>query len=713
MKKSQNLSGIFIFQRLIESVSRREWHPIRESCSLSPFFGLDKTMKLGMRADNVTIVTMFLVSVAISIIGAWALFRAYHAIVTPVVADPMVFLPTYRNQIRPEPDERFVFTALVGAVSVICLFGAFVTERTRRVTRRKRIVDGFLAAAGFLVFVVPMVGFEFSTWLLTKNPVAPNYTWLLIGLLLLSTSYYWLVGIRDDAHLSARKLDVLVALPFAIAMLLQIAAWRVVSARSLFHDNTWNVHFEAVIYAVSQVVMGKTLLSDLPSQYGLFPEIMAPIFKVIGLSTLSFTTVCAVMQLVSMACIWWVLHRAVRDITLKVVASIALVMLTFETVMYFIGIHERYFQYWPVRFFWPAVSAFAFYRYSRNRTATNAAVVSGVGAVGTLWNTDSGVMIILAFGAFLILSLIGSFADKGADPARRRFLWKAIATHGLITILVVSCFYLYLSWKSSGPVHLSWIYEYQITFYKLGFTMLSMPTHPSSWMTVMAVYLMGIIVGFLSIAKGRQSWCVSNILFLSMLGIGLFVYYQGRSHILNLITVSWPAVVVGALLSDRMLRGVRAGVASKEFLVLPSAGLGIMAFCAVPFVVGIPKLFDDSVALFKSRHEVVSDVVQDEINFIRDHSRPGATCAILSVRQGIYYAEAKLVSPISGPGYIETVLQADRDGMLIQLQSLRPRCVFIGVGASAIDLGPDIGIAMKGYHLIATNKSGTMQYLTP
>lgn len=671
-------------------------------------------MRSVIRTDGITIILMFLGAVTVSIIGAWSLSLVYHAIAVPVVADPQVFIPSYRNQIRPEPDERFVFTVLVAVVSMLCLFAAFISERHRRIAARTNSASqGLIATAGALIFVIPMMGFEFSMWLIDKQAVAHYYSWLLLGLVLLSVIWYRYAGPRPSSLPTSRGVALLTGTAFIIAMLLQIAAWRVVSSRSIYNANTWNVHFDAVIYTVSQVVMGKTLLADLPSQYGLFPEFMAPLFKVIGLSTLSFTTVCAVMQAASMCCIWWVLNRTVRDAVLKIVASIALVMLTFETVLYFIGIQERYFQYWPVRFFWPAVSVIAFYQYSRSGSLRASALVSLVAVVGAIWNTDSGVMIILAFGAFLAFRLIGSYANDESRSSWRRALWMAMAAHALITIFVAGAFYLYLSSKASGPLRLSWLYEYQITFYKLGFTMLRMPTYPSAWMTVMAVYLMGIISGFVGIASGRRSWSLDNILFLSMLGIGLFVYYQGRSHILNLITVSWPAAIVGAILADRVLRAVRAGAASKQLLVLPATALGVLAFCAAPFVWSIPKLIDDSVTLFQNRHQPVSDIVQDEIRFIQDHSQPGATCAILAQRQGIYYAEAKLLSPLSGPGYIETVLRADRDAMVSQLKSRRPQCIFVGIGASAIDLGSDISEALRGYKVVATNKSNTMRYLTP
>jgi hypothetical protein len=407
-------------------------------------------------------------------------------------------------------------------------------------------------------------------------------------------------------------------------------------------------------------------------------------------------------------------HRAVRDVALKAVASIALVMLTFETALYFIGIQERHFQYWPARFFWPALSVLVFYRYSRSRTIRSSALFSLVAAIGTLWNADSGVMIVLAFAAFIVFNIVSSLINSEVSQTCRRKLWCVLAIHVLVTVFVFGTFFLYLALKADKSLHLSWLYEYQVTFYKIGFTMLRMPTYPSAWMTVIGVYLLGLIVGFVGIARGWQSWHLDNILFISMLGVGLFVYYQGRSHILNLITVSWPAaVLVSAMLADRIIRAVRVGSAQRALFVLPATALGILAFCAAPFVWSVPKLFDDSIALFKNRHHAVSDIVQDEIGFIRSHSKPGEACAILSIRQGIYYAEAKLVSSLSGPGYIETVLQRDLDAKLRQLKIQRPKCVFRGIGDSALDLGADGPYVLAGYKVIATNKSGTMQYLMP
>lgn len=670
-------------------------------------------MKLALRNDIFYVLLLFIGAAAFCIFGAWALGWLYHLAFAPHIVDVGVFLRDYKTQIHPEPDERFIFIVLGSAVPTLCLGATIAWLRTAvRIPDPKIGCRSLLASFIAVLFIIPLSNFEFTTWLINKEHVAHWHTALLLSLCMLSWVWYWITIHRWPRAVSSLVLSVELAI-FVLTALLQILAWRVVSINSVIHHAVWNVHFDAVIYTISQVVLGKTLLVDLPSQYGMFPEFVAPLFRMVGLSVLSFTVVCALMQIGSLICIWWVMRQSVRDPSMRIVASFALLMLTFETVLYLIGIPERYFQYWPIRFFWPSVSVLAFYLYSQLKTVRLAAVVSVIGALGALWNADSGVMIELAFTAFLGLKIISAYLNANTPASTRNRLWVSLVMHVLIAILIAVLFLLYLSVKSGSSPNLSWLYEYQATFYKLGFTMLRMPTYPSAWMTVIAVYLMGFIVSFVGLARGRQSWRLDNLLFISALGLGLFVYYQGRSHILNLITVAWPAVIVGAMLADRILRGVRANTLGKELIVLPAAALGILAFCASPFLWSLPVMLNDSISLFDSRNQADSAVVHNELKFIKEHSRPGEECAILSVRQGIYYAEAKIVSPFSGPGYVETVLEKDRRSMLSQLERKRPTCVFLGLGESSQDLGPEATNILKGYTVIATNQSGTTQYLTP
>ncbi|MFC4275102.1 hypothetical protein [Achromobacter aloeverae] len=670
-------------------------------------------MKLTLRRESARVTSVFLIAVAVTVTGAWGLGILYGAFATPKAADSALIIETYRRLLRPEPGERFVFITLAFTLPLLCLAGATRLRALQdSAVGRLEPLRKIAAWVTAILFLGTFWNFEFSKWLTTDIRTAYWQTGLLLACFLLGVLWYRTVGLRQRTANTSTYSAIAFSL-FFVACFFQMAAWRVAGINAVFESGTWSVHFDAVIYPLSQVVGGKTLLADLPSQYGLFPEMMAPLFKVGRLSVKSFTLACAAMQLLSMTALWWVLHRTVLDRALRIVGSLALVMLTFESAMFLIGIPERYFQYWPVRFFWPAISVVAFYRYSRTLTDSSVVLFAVVAAVGALWNADSGSMIILAFLAFLGFKLTGAYLHRADTSALRVRLWKAAAIHVLTVVLTAGLFIGFLYFKAAGPLHLSWLYEYQITFYKLGFTMLPMPVLPTPWMAVMGVYLMGVIVGISAIVRGKASWRQDIIFYLSLLGVGLFLYYQGRSHILNLITVAWPAVLVGAMLADQTIRLVRAGAEDASALAMPAAALGILAFCAWPLVWNFPALVRDAVILAETRHTPVSEVVDDELHFIREHAKPGESCAILSVRQGIYYAETRLVSPLSGPGYVETVLQSDQDRLLQQLKETSPGCVFFGIGPSTIaPVGP-LAAALKGYTVKATNRLGTLEFLVP
>ncbi len=78
--------------------------------------------------------------------------------------------------------------------------------------------------------------------------------------------------------------------------LLSLGLVAVVFLASLYNEKglyAGGVHFNAVFFPVVQVYQGKALLIDCASQYGLYPHLLQPLFAVVGLTVLSFTTVMA------------------------------------------------------------------------------------------------------------------------------------------------------------------------------------------------------------------------------------------------------------------------------------------------------------------------------------------------------------------------------------------------------------------------------------
>ena len=185
-------------------------------------------------------------------------------------------------------------------------------------------------------------------------------------------------------------------------------------------------HLEPVLYSVSQVVAGKTLLSDLPAQYGLYAELLRPVFTLTGLSVLKFTLLLTTLQAVSSLMLATTAAALVQSKLLK-----SLLVLTFCWILgstwmcgYASPLGYEYFQVWPIRFAFPAISVWLFVRARRRDFPTTMLVLAGaLAGLGLVWNLDSGVPVAGALIASMLVRVI--FASK--DCWRRELKRLAIA----------------------------------------------------------------------------------------------------------------------------------------------------------------------------------------------------------------------------------------------------------------------------------------------
>lgn len=681
---------------------------------------------------------LFISVVVLTACAAWLLARYHSLLPIKSLIDPTVLIFSIQKLIRPEPVERFVFLTLALAVPLSTFCAALmVFRKTEKTLGTPRMWMTAWVVLGAVFFYLPFAGFH--TGLAKDSLGGPSrflaYQYLaLAGLAAaLGLAGFWYLSRsnrlqkhNNNAHTSLHQRDLFSAIStaayrrmswviFVLLMLLQISTWRLLSEASLTRGAAWFDSFDAVIYSVSQVVAGKTFLADLPSQYGFFALFMNPVFKVAGLSIFTFTALCAVLQIFSLTAIYAVVQRIVRDKALLMFYTLSLLTVTFGTVVWFIGLDDQGFQYWPIRFLWPAFSVFLFYRYACRPKLLNAFFISLAGALGSIWNAETGLVIVVAFAGVLTAKWALLYTLKLIDTkAERQNLLRALGLHVLTFAM---CVLLTLSWfamNADGPLRLDWLYVYQKTFYGLGFGMLPMPTHLFPWMSVLSIYLMGLIVAVQLWVFNSRSKTAALLLYLALLGLGLFVYYQGRSHPLNLISVSWPALTLLVILSDRVVRAVKANLLSKVHLVYPAAGLSVLLVFSTVLLIAIPRMFAESADAFVSRNKYDDALVRSELDFIRQHSKAGDACAILSLRQGSYYAATGLVSPMSGPGYVEMLLQSDRESFLDQLKRRKMSCLFIGLGKdSALDLGVDVVKFLPEYGVSARNATGSMLLLLP
>ncbi len=172
-------------------------------------------------------------------------------------------------------------------------------------------------------------------------------------------------------------------------------------------------HFNAVFFPVVQVYEGKALLIDCASQYGLYPQLLQPLFAVVSLSVLTFTLVMASLTGAAYAALWRFLWRACEN---KSAAFIGFAALLFNSWFFFIrqtNLHP-YYQYLPIRLVFPALLVPLAWRYLRRPTRPLYWGLLVFLSGGVLWNLDAGLPALTAWALTLCFAELFGSGWRGA-----------------------------------------------------------------------------------------------------------------------------------------------------------------------------------------------------------------------------------------------------------------------------------------------------------
>ena len=270
---------------------------------------------------------------------------------------------------------------------------------------------------------------------------------------------------------------------------------------SVFNDTslwTSGAHFNAVFFPVVQVFEGKALLVNCASQYGLYPQLLLPLFRLISLSVLSFTLVMGILTAGSFAALWGFLARACEN---KSAAFIGFAALLFNSWFSFTkwANFDLYFQYFPIRLIFPALLVLLAWQYLRRPTRRLYWGLLIFLGVGVLWNLDAGLPSLLAWTITLCFAeLFGSDWQRavrriGAHLAAAGIVMAAIAI--LYAGVIRLC---YGAFPDYGQ-----IFYYQRLYFLAGYYKTPL-TPPTTWVLVVLVYLAGLAYAAFALAA-RQT----------------------------------------------------------------------------------------------------------------------------------------------------------------------------------------------------------------
>jgi hypothetical protein len=602
----------------------------------------------------------------------------------PVSTDTTLVVSHLRTAVLPEPAES------IGFIYILCVapVAAMLLARVRWPEADYAWMTLPIGALfGWLLVSGELSGLLVHGWR-SVMPFSPSYAVAALA----AAAAVCLVPPCRAAALPIAVAHIIVAIIFQLS-------WRVVGWNALDADITWTNHAEIVFYVLSQVIAGGTVLANLPSQYGLFPEFLAPIFRIVAPTSFSITFVFAMLQLAGVVFLVTVLTRRVRNAAVLLVSGLALILVTGETVYQLGGTRELYLQYWPIRFFWPAAVVLAFNWYIEVPSIRRAALVSTCAGLGALWNMDSGLVCVAAFAAFLMARAVTS----GRSLAYLHALVVHATVCSVLALLAVGM----LSLKG-GALHLSWWVTYQRTFAGLGLMALPLPREPHAWMAVVAVYLLALAVAADGWRRGATQRA-DLLFFLAVLGLGLFSYYVSRSHPLNLVKVLWPSVLTVALLCDDALTKWRERTLGREQLILAVVGLAGLAWAAGSLVTRLPHY--TMLALdTPGKTDTFDTRFREELALMRLHAPAGSRCMVAASPQGVFQIEAGISSSVPGPSLQEAVLQADQDQLVRALQDGVPTCIFLGTDVARQDGFPiSLNDLREKYRLV--DRAGSMIYL--
>ncbi len=598
--------------------------------------------------------------------------------------------PSVAREVRPEQSERTAFIASALFYPIVCFLlwslAGTMQKSFSMSTRRAGtlvLIGWAVCLAGWLYAAMDRVGFSYLRVLYPDLELSVPISLFLPFLVLL-----YLEG-RYAAAGWARWMGRILTVAAGTAVVASTLSVTLLTRADPF---AYSMHFNAYFYSVVQVFFGKTLLVDLTNLYGFYPYFLQPVLGIIGMDVPQMTLVMGVLL---SGCFLIVLFLLTRLAKSRLIAACGVLAVAgYYTVSAAFSL-DPYFQYFPHRVVLPTLLLLLVYLYQRSRGRRKRALYY-LGfmscAAGLLWNVETGVIGLAAYLIFLEWETLGRARATG--PSRTALALIVHVAWACAAVLAAGAWLAVYTFARSGQL-IDWaaIGTYQTLFYGVGLNMLPMPLlHP--WNLVILAYMAGLTVSALCLHRrlrgepteldeSARSW-FNMVFFLSVLGIGLFVVYQGRSDDANLVATFWTTFLLTALYADALFErafrdrgaprpGERTGPWGWAFRPAAAVILFVLFLVATASI----KMFPAQLAhlrrqvsmLTNAGAEMPKDVARKEA-FLISHFAPGTATPIFSSQyETVFHLLTRTTNPVAAPGWNEQLFNADAERYARSLQT--------------------------------------------
>ncbi len=415
------------------------------------------------------------------------------------------------------------------------------------------------------------------------------------------------------------------------------------------------IDLTAVYYSMTQVYAGLPMLVNrFTNTYGLYPHFLNPLFQVIGLNVLKFSMVMSLLTGLSFIMNLYALR--------KLVSNNIILFLGFTTIMFFpyldfkfTTIFDSVFSYYPIRYLVPSVLIFLSVLYFFKKSALRYWATFFISACLILWNPEIG---LVCYISWILVNIYSDFYGPDGKPAIKKMLSHVIA--GIIIVFAVFYTYKLLIYIAYGAwPDLSLLFTTITLFGNLGVGALPMSlVHP--WNIMALILILGFTYPVVKWFKKEITPKSTLLMLVSLIGLGYFVYFQGRSQNTNFAFSSCFSLFVLTILADELWATARK---TNDLLLngLFVICLLIVSFSAFEIAYGQDKMKD---LVFqeadKAEHPEEQELVDGDVSFIVDNTNEHESIHILARRkyQALFFDGNKRRSAFN-PGNLEVFFKTD------------------------------------------------------
>ncbi|MBQ4558863.1 MAG: hypothetical protein IJA54_00880 [Tyzzerella sp.] len=483
---------------------------------------------------------------------------------TFIICFILSFLPEQRNNewilntfvhplenFVPETSEKLQY--VLGTVTFVLTY--FVTSlflKTEKIKLRGNInlirdflIWGFIIMSGLLLVKEKLFLENVPSILLKVGLVS------FVGMLILSVA---------NMRISFKGKTTFINMVLLLGGLLSIIIVSSFYMRETYFYGSPNVehHTNAYFYPIWKVWCGQYPLVDFASLYGYYPYFFVGIMALFGGVTIKkFGVIIAILMAVIFLAMFYVLWVTCKN---KIWAFSGLMSIECLLCMYNAELTgEYYLQYYPHRMITLCVilaicCMYIRYKQKHGRYSKRIEILGWIcSGIALLWNLDTGLVVWL--GWTIYLCFLHLLSNRLFTKNTWIYIGKTVLKC-IITVTISFILLLILTYVLSGErVEFKELFFGQSIFYSSGFYMLKMSLlHP--WLIVISIYGLGIVISvsyIKDIIDKEKRYDVIKIamyFMMAVVGVGAFLYYQGRSHNYVFVAIVWPAILLIALLLD-------------------------------------------------------------------------------------------------------------------------------------------------------------------